>query len=347
MHPTEPKTTMCFCFLGLLGLLGAIPALASQAGPTEAPQTVMAFGLMGDQPYSPWFEQATTELIQHMNQDPEIDWIVHVGDIKGSTEPCSNALLQQRIDQLQRSTKPLVLVPGDNEWTDCHRPASGNFDPQERLEHLRQVAYSATSSLGRPHLQLLTQRDAGFPEHAMWTEAGTLFMTFNIPGSNNDLHNPPSRNTPPAKVLQLFQTRMAAVQAWFAQGRQVMSGPNAPRQTVVVIQGNPFEGSGAAWSHGPFTTRSGYAQFMAHLVQFMEDTRRPLLLAHGDTHRFRWDQPPLESFGASKAVSEQFHRVETWGHPFVNTWVKVRIKNGAKAPFDVEQVSLPLAPSGN
>ncbi|HEX4918664.1 MAG TPA: hypothetical protein VFV43_12260 [Limnobacter sp.] len=338
---------MCLCFLGLLSLLGAAPALASQPGQSEAHPTEMAFGLIGDQPYSPRFEQATTELIQHMNQDPDIGWIVHVGDIKGSAEPCSGALMEQRIEQLQRSEKPLVLVPGDNEWTDCHRPSSGNFDPQERLAHLRQLAYSTQTSLGGKPLQLRTQRDASHPEHAMWTEAGTLFITFNIPGSNNDLQNPPSRNTTARKVLQLYQQRMAAVQTWFEEARQVMHGANPPQQVVVMIQGNPFEGSGAPWSHGSFTTRSGYEQFMVHLVEFMVHTKRPLLLAHGDTHRFRWDQPSLESFGAPRTLAEQFYRVEAWGHPFVNTWVKVHIKNGAKAPFEAEQVSLPVAPNTN
>lgn len=347
MHAIGLKIKVWMGLWGLWGLIGATPAMASEPTQKDAPQAAMAFGLMGDQPYSPWFEHATTELIKHMNQDPDIAWIVHVGDIKGSAEPCSNGLLQQRIQQLQRSVKPLVLVPGDNEWTDCHRPSSGNFDSQERLAHLRQLAYNAQTSLGSRPLQLHTQRHLGHPEHAMWTEAGTLFITFNIPGSNNDLQNPSSRKTTANQVLLHYQQRMAAVQAWFEEARQCMLGANPPQQVVVAIQGNPFEGSGAPWSHGSFSTDSGYQQFMAHLVDFMAHTRRPLLLAHGDTHRFRWDQPSLESFGAPQAVADLFYRVETWGHPFVSTWVKVRIKNGTEAPFEVEQVSLPVASHEN
>ena len=31
---------------------------------------------------------------------------------------------------LARSVHPLVLLPGDNEWTDCHRLGAGGHDPR-------------------------------------------------------------------------------------------------------------------------------------------------------------------------------------------------------------------------
>ena len=35
----------------------------------------------------------------------------------------------------------VVLTPGDNEWTDCHRVAAGEYQPLERLAKLREVFY--------------------------------------------------------------------------------------------------------------------------------------------------------------------------------------------------------------
>ena len=35
--------------------------------------------------------------------------------------------------------KPVVYLPGDNEWTDRHHTNNGDYDPIERLAHLRKV----------------------------------------------------------------------------------------------------------------------------------------------------------------------------------------------------------------
>ena len=36
-------------------------------------------------------------------------------------------------EQFDRFEMPLLYTPGDNEWTDCHRPAAGAYNPLERL----------------------------------------------------------------------------------------------------------------------------------------------------------------------------------------------------------------------
>ena len=69
-------------------------------------------------------------------------------DIKGGREPCSDALFARRRALLARSAHPLVLLPGDNEWTDCHRPSAGAFDPLERLAALRRRFFAPGRSLG-------------------------------------------------------------------------------------------------------------------------------------------------------------------------------------------------------
>jgi hypothetical protein len=38
------------------------------------------------------------------------------------------------VERLNTLVAPLVYVPGDNEWTDCHRTNDGSYGNPERLE---------------------------------------------------------------------------------------------------------------------------------------------------------------------------------------------------------------------
>jgi len=308
-------------------------------------QNTFSFALIGDQPYNDFFEPATDSLIQYLAQETDIHWILHVGDIKGGNEPCNNELITRRIAQLQRSEKPLVYVPGDNEWTDCHRPSNGNFNTQERLNFLRQQAFSQPSSLGKTNFKVRQQSSHPYPEHLMWTQGSTLFVSLNIPGSNNDLLNPKSRKTTSKKAEQLLKARDQAMNAWLGEAEALFNNPDTrPTETVIAIQGNPIDGSGGA-STNP--AKNGYTGFMIRLVKYIKATGRPVLLAHGDTHRFKWDKPSLERFGGTTETDALFYRVEGWGHPFMNAWVQVKITPGSAQPFEARSISLPSPTAQN
>ena len=47
-----------------------------------------------------------------------------------------------------------------------------------------------------------------------------------------------------------------------------------------------------------------------------------VLLIHGDTHRYRFDQPLTDS--RTKQTLSNFTRLEVFGYPLVN-WVRVRV----------------------
>jgi len=116
-----------------------------------------AVGLWGDLPYSD--VQAATgvpNLIADMNSS-QLDFTVHDGDLKagngtpGSATPtlCSDALYVQGLAYLNALDGPAMFTPGDNDWTDCDRPANGGFNSLERLDHERQLFFSTPYSLGR------------------------------------------------------------------------------------------------------------------------------------------------------------------------------------------------------
>lgn len=329
----------------IANLLAILPIPFAHAD-TPRTRSVVSFALIGDQPYSPALEMATDQLLKHIDQDPSAQWILHVGDIKGGGESCSDNLLHKRLQQIRNTQKALVFIPGDNEWTDCHRDSNGNYNSQERLAHLRKVAFNKPETFGKQAFGVEQQRDQGFPEHLMWREGSTLFITLNVPGSNNDLSNPSSRKTSDENVQKLFLERQHAINAWLEKAEQGFQQWGIT-ETVIGIQGNPLDGSGRAWSLDRlWRTGNGYEYFLKRLVQYTEHTRRPVLLAHGDTHRFKWDQPDFSAWGASPAVAALIHRVEGWGHPFINSWVKITIEQGAAKPFKAESITLP-APNTN
>ena len=88
--------------------------------------------LIGDVPYSPHQRAELPRMLAAIDaQHPDL--IVHVGDIKSGQERCDDALFRDRHDLFNASTSAFLLVPGDNEWTDCDRLSAGAYDPTERL----------------------------------------------------------------------------------------------------------------------------------------------------------------------------------------------------------------------
>jgi hypothetical protein len=114
---------------------------------------------------------------------------------------------------------PLVYVPGDNEWADCHKKKEGGGlynavtsvidyvttdggsyakgDPLANLSLVRSIFFPTTGqSLGANPIAVHSQKneydtahpaDAQFVENVWFEKNGVLFMTLNVPGgSNND-----------------------------------------------------------------------------------------------------------------------------------------------------------------
>ena len=100
-----------------------------------------------------------------------------------------------KINGLQRYNmfdKPVILTPGDNEWTDCHRAAAGGCLPMERLAKLREIFYPESGrTIGGRTMQVDTQADVSgdeeFSENVMWTHRRIVFAAMHIVGSQNAL----------------------------------------------------------------------------------------------------------------------------------------------------------------
>ena len=123
----------CASMLAALALTAPAPSVAS--GQDKPSST--SFAVIGDVPYGAAQIAAFPGWVDRINAQPGLDLAFHVGDIKNGSSPCTdeyNAMIREQFDRFEM---PLLYTPGDNEWTDCHRPAAGTYNPLERLDAVR------------------------------------------------------------------------------------------------------------------------------------------------------------------------------------------------------------------
>src|SRR4051812_962387 len=103
----------------------------AKAAPARGwPARVSAIAVYGDAPYGTTptdTEQfdATPAFIESINADPDVDRVIHVGDIHSGKQYCTEAYDRSLFELWSHFEVPLVYTPGDNEWVDCHKPAEG------------------------------------------------------------------------------------------------------------------------------------------------------------------------------------------------------------------------------
>ncbi len=114
--------------------------------PGDAPETIR-IALLSDLPQWPAAEERVTALLDQL-AERKLDLVVHAGGIKGDTESCSDTVLQSRQRLLDQSALPLVYVPGETDWAECHHPVNGNYDAVERLNRLRELFFPEDATLG-------------------------------------------------------------------------------------------------------------------------------------------------------------------------------------------------------
>ncbi|HKY21915.1 MAG TPA: hypothetical protein VJM31_11925 [Vicinamibacterales bacterium] len=271
------------------------------------------FGLIGDMPYGAEGDQKFPHVLADLNADRNLSFVVHDGDFKNGSSLCSDDVFLDRFDLFNQSAHPFVYVPGDNEWTDCHRANNGSYDPLERLDALRTLFFDDDQTLGLRTFTLSRQSDdrqyAAHPENVRWVVHNVLFAGLHLVGSNNNLGRTPSGDLE-------YAARNAANLAWLRQSFAIASA-RGHKAIMLVIQANPnFE--------LPVTDprRSGFNEFLAALETETITFGRPVVLVHGDSHYFRIDKPLLGS--RSRRRIENFTRVETFGE-LDNHWLHVTV----------------------
>lgn len=97
-----------------------------------------SFGAFGDMPYGAEQLAQFPSLVRSL-ESQDIEWVIHVGDIKAASTPCTEDLLKARISDIDAIRHPVIYIPGDNEWTDCWYQTESS--PLQWLSVLRSIAY--------------------------------------------------------------------------------------------------------------------------------------------------------------------------------------------------------------
>ncbi|QPK61818.1 metallophosphoesterase [Methylomonas sp. LL1] len=314
----------------LCGAVFAQPSLADDEHRHGKGYAKFEFALIGDAPYAPADFWKLDNVIDEINANKQLKWVLHAGDIKNGSTLCSDEMFTDRLQRFQRFNMPFILTPGDNEWTDCHRANNGSYLPLERLDKLREVFYPVAGlSLGQKSMRVETQADdsahAEFVENTRWMEQHVMFAAVHIVGSNNALAPFASRS---AADDDEAARRIAAAQAWieetFAKAKQEKA-----RGVLLMFQANP--GFELAKGHAG---RRGFEEILAVIEREVVGFAKPVILAHGDSHYYRVDKPLLGSI--SKRRIENATRLETFGADDVH-WLRVEVDPNSDEVFSVHQ----------
>jgi len=309
----------------------ALPACAAQ--PRYAFAVVSsAIGTQADAP-------AAQRLLAAIGLDTRLSFVVYDGNLKGADEPCSDALYERRLQWLQTSTLPLVLLPGQHDWADCTTPAAGRYDAAERLDFLRQTMFSDATSLGRPTLALSRESEVArfhaFRENVRWETGETVFVGLDIVGGNNHYSDAGGRNGE-------FDDRAIASAFWLEHAAEYAKR-RAAKALVVLFEADPdfarYEEHADRFAWLRFARhrkRDGYLEFKRSLVNAARIFRGPVIVIHHTAQSlpggFAIDQPLYNDKGTRV---DNLTRIAIAPRDASMQWVQFDVAFGRPAPFRV------------
>jgi len=376
--------------LGLVAaIVGVVPLLIgssayreenSRGGNGSNKRIVVA--AFGDWPYSQALLNSAPLLLNSINSDPNVRLVIHVGDIHSGSMPCTGIGLSPVpktsvpewnkwiFDIFGQFNAPLVYTPGDNEWTDCHKTKEFTSGaPMNELAAVRGLFFPQPGvTLGGLKKNVMSQArafdprfpaDAKFVENVVWEESSVVFVTLNLPGSNNDglpwlggsATVPGNYPFPPSPFLneearkQEVAERGAANLRWldaaFDQAEQ-----DGARGVLIAIQADMWDPAAAVPGGDGL---DGYDEFVQELARRVKAFGGPVLLINGDSHVFEADKPLSAAFYADPTTVGDFHKV---GYAVENLnritvqgstnkpaeWVRITVDPRTEAVFTWENV---------
>jgi hypothetical protein len=326
------KSTMLRAALAALATTTAFAAHAQDAAP-------FTMGIWGDMPYAKANDApAIPALIADMNAS-DIAFSMYDGDIKDGSSECVDATYTDGIAMFDSLAKPVIYVPGDNEWTDCHRLNNGSWDNLERLDHIRKTMFASDETFGMEKMVVEHQGKPAeaYAENTRYSKAGAMFVGLNIPGSNNNKVNGEKDCTKKsARTAEQcaadnaeYEARDAANIEWM-KASFAKAKADGDKGIMLVIQADPgfdipeTEDADESRMEG----KEGYVAFLDALIAETEAYDGQVVLVHGDTHYFKMDKP----LPNASHMLANFTRVQTFGSPNVH-WIKVDVDAASRDVF--------------
>jgi hypothetical protein len=291
--------------------------------------------LWGDMPYNALGKQQYPNLLLDVN-DADVAFSVFDGDLKaGGDGPCTDEnLYSPAVAYFAMLKRPLVWVPGDNDWTDCwgrygaSTTAPGADDPIERLQHERALFASTPFSLGQKELRLTRESSEGgayaqYSENVRWKYGPVVYLGLNVQGSNDNYPYPgvdgETRTDAEIAVQRAEEiARKAANIHWLDEGFGYAKTVHAAGVMIVFQSDLNFNNE-----QHLADTRSydAYPDYVNELATLSLAFPGQVVLVHGDSHYFKVDKPLNTPQGG---VVANFTRVETFGSRNTH-WVSATI----------------------
>ena len=327
----------------LFVLVGVVGGVADDGDDDEGQKFTVA--LWGDMPYSAAEAAKLPALIADINA-ARVAFTVFDGDIKSGSSLCTDAVFAVATQRFDTFRSPMIYVPGDNEWTDCHRINNGGYNSLERLSFLRQTMFAEERSFGQRTLRLEHQGPLGgaYAENTRWTHGDVVFVGLNIPGSNNNkvgtdcISSKSVRTQADCDADNVeYQARDAANIAWLHDSFELARSQGL-RGLMVVIQADmSFDlPETETFNERTLPGFDGYNAFLAALVAETQAFAGQVVLVHGDIHFFKMDKPLVDQ----AHLIPNLTRLETFGSPNVH-WVKVTVDSHSRSLFRFEPMIVP------
>lgn len=353
----------CLLSSSLLTPLGLSSALAQDRSAHQALSShtesdtqgyhSLAFAVVSNMPESTSAVPRAQALLHWIGSEGNVAFIIHLGNIKGANELCSDALLSSRRSLLDSAPVPVIYIPGQDDWADCARPQAGNADPLERLDSIRDSFMPGAMSLGRNPIRVIRQSELPafrpYRENTRWIDAGIVFVTLNVPGDNNHFMDGGGRNGE-------YEDREIANRSWITRAVTDARRRKA-RGLVFFFEGDPHFSretrSGFSWWFNGRRERDGFAPLRRDLIAAAHDFTGPVLLIHSKTsgaadngaeHAVFTVEPLLREHNG-QAV-RNMKRIEVAAPPHLQRWLRIAVSSSHNAAtpavFRVEQRQAPL-----
>jgi len=146
--------------------------------------------------------------------------------------------------------------------------------------------------------------DAQFVENVMWTQSNVVFVTLNLPGSNNDglpWKGGSGSFLDEGARLQEVTQRNAANLRWLTRAFQTAQAKKAVA-VVIAIQADMWDLAALVPGGDGL---NGYDEFVQALANQAVAFGRPVLLLNGDSHLYEVDRPldPTDRTGCTDTTT--------------------------------------------
>lgn len=314
-----------------------LPASAAGAVPGASPFT---FAVIGDIPYGDAQIADFPKVVDQINADPAVQFVDHLGDIKNGSTTCDDTYFGWIRHQFDRFQDPLVYTVGDNEWTDCHRPNNGSYNPLERLQAIRDVFFDRPEhTLGQRSVGVTSQADRGLPENVSYTRAGVSFAALHVVGSDNSLlpWTGLGKTAPTAEQVAEEQHRTQGV---IDEINRTFDRAGDQRAVVLMMQADMFDPTFPQPDQMNF---GAFAPIVRTIARRAAAFHGPVYLFNGDSHQYNVDHPVgtgsswLRFYGVD-TPADNLTRITVDGSTGVNDYLRASVDPHSSAVLSWERV---------